>query len=133
MIYHRRKTTSFNRKSWAALPPSPTEWKFYTQIEVVTAIAPIAVPVTSAMAMCDGGSLCGGRFTESNCRENWWRRNNGTDGVRANVSEIHMHPSYRRATLSYDIAVLKLDSVLKVYPPLKLLTAAWRSTSIEIG
>ncbi|MDF5638048.1 serine protease, partial [Vibrio parahaemolyticus] len=36
---------------------------------------------------------------------------NGSDGVRANVSEIHMHPAYRRATLSHDLAVLKLDSV----------------------
>ncbi|MCM0148858.1 trypsin-like serine protease [Photobacterium galatheae] len=35
---------------------------------------------------------------------------NGSDGIRANVSQIYIHPQYVRSTLSYDIALLKLDT-----------------------
>ncbi|WP_273976448.1 trypsin-like serine protease [Vibrio parahaemolyticus] len=90
----------------------PTEWKFYTQI----------VSRYSNRSYC-GASYIGNGYvlTAAHCVEGDSPSQiavkiggvvyNGTDGVRANVSEIHMHPSYRRATLSYDIAVLKLDSV----------------------
>ncbi len=36
---------------------------------------------------------------------------NGTDGVRSNVSQIYVHPSYNASTLSNDIALLKLTSI----------------------
>ncbi|MDF4358581.1 trypsin-like serine protease, partial [Vibrio parahaemolyticus] len=90
---------------------APTEWKFYTQI----------VSRYSNRSYC-GASYIGNGYvlTAAHCVEGDSPSQiavkiggvvyNGTDGVRANVSEIHMHPSYRRATLSYDIAVLKLDS-----------------------
>lgn len=90
----------------------PADWKFYTQIVsrygnrsycgasyigdgyVLTAAHCVEGDHPSQIAVKIGGSIY-----------------NGTDGVRANVSEIHMHPDYRRATLSHDIAVLKLSSV----------------------
>ncbi|UTM60249.1 trypsin-like serine protease [Photobacterium sp. CCB-ST2H9] len=36
----------------------------------------------------------------------------GTDGIRANVSQIYIHPQYVRQTLSFDMALLKLDRVV---------------------
>ena len=90
----------------------PSEWRFYTQI----------VSRYGNRSYC-GASYIGNGYvlTAAHCVEGDSPNQiavkiggvvyNGTDGVRANVSEIHMHPAYRRATLSHDLAVLKLDSV----------------------
>ncbi|HHF0487833.1 trypsin-like serine protease [Vibrio diabolicus] len=92
----------------------PSEWRFYTQI----------VSRYGNRSYC-GASYIGNGYvlTAAHCVEGDSPNQiavkiggvvyNGTDGVRANVSEIHMHPAYRRATLSHDLAVLKLDSVLQ--------------------
>ncbi|MDF5507264.1 serine protease, partial [Vibrio parahaemolyticus] len=90
----------------------PRDWKFYTQI----------VSRYGNRSYC-GASYIGNGYvlTAAHCVEGDSPSQiavkiggvvyNGSDGVRANVSEIHMHPAYRRATLSHDLAVLKLDSV----------------------
>lgn len=90
----------------------PRDWKFYTQI----------VSRYGNRSYC-GASYIGNGYvlTAAHCVEGDSPNQiavkiggvvyNGSDGVRANVSEIHMHPAYRRATLSHDLAVLKLDSV----------------------
>ncbi|QUJ70287.1 trypsin-like serine protease (plasmid) [Photobacterium sp. GJ3] len=56
---------------------------------------------------------------------------NGTDGIRAEISQIHIHPQYRRATLTNDIAVLKLTS--NVIAPTVEIAAGSLSQYVSVG
>ncbi len=91
----------------------PANWKFYTQL----------VKPTGNRSYC-GASYIGDGFvlTAAHCVAKsepsgvavkvGGYKFKGTDGVRANVTEIHVHPSYYKKTASHDIALLKLDRVL---------------------
>ncbi|MCR9772926.1 trypsin-like serine protease [Vibrio harveyi] len=90
---------------------TPNDWKFYTQI----------VSRNSNRSFC-GASYIGDGYvlTAAHCVDGDAPNQiavkiggviyNGTDGVRSNVSQIYVHPSYNRSTLSHDIALLKLSS-----------------------
>tara|TARA_Y100001956_G_scaffold82663_1_gene104618 strand:- start:674 stop:2191 length:1518 start_codon:yes stop_codon:yes gene_type:complete len=93
-------------------PAKAQDWKFYTQLVsrsgnrsycgasyigdgwVLTAAHCVDGDVPSQVAVKIGGYYY-----------------NGTDGVRANVSQIHIHPQYNSRNLSHDIALLKLSSI----------------------
>ncbi|WP_038892971.1 trypsin-like serine protease [Vibrio campbellii] len=91
---------------------NPNDWKFYTQI----------VSRNSNRSFC-GASYIGDGFvlTAAHCVDGDAPNQiavkiggviyNGTDGVRSNVSQIYVHPSYNASTLSNDIALLKLTSI----------------------
>ncbi|MCG7496127.1 trypsin-like serine protease [Vibrio sp. Of7-15] len=93
-------------------PAAAEDWKFYTQI----------VSRNSNRSFC-GASYIGDGFvlTAAHCVDGdlpsqiavkiGGIRYNGTDGVRANVSQIFIHPAYSTRDLSNDIALLKLSSV----------------------
>lgn len=90
---------------------NPNGWKFYTQI----------VSRNGNRSFC-GASYIGDGYvlTAAHCVDGDAPNQiavkiggviyNGTDGVRSNVSQIYVHPSYNRSTLSHDIALLKLSS-----------------------
>lgn len=93
-------------------PANAEEWKFYTQI----------VSSNSNRSFC-GASYIGDGYvlTAAHCVDSdspsqidvkiGGYRYNGTDGVRADVSQIYIHPSYNKQNLSNDIALLKLTSI----------------------
>lgn len=93
-------------------PAKASEWKFYTQI----------MSRNSNRSFC-GASYIGDGFvlTAAHCVVGdspsqiavkiGGYRYNGTDGVRATVSHIYIHPQYNTVNLKNDIALLKLTTV----------------------
>ena len=94
-------------------PANTAEWGFYTQI----------VGRNSNRSFC-GGSYLGDGYvlTAAHCVDTdlpsqlavkvGGFRYNGTDGERANVTNIYVHPNFNSRNLANDIAILKLDRVI---------------------
>ncbi|MBD8511321.1 trypsin-like serine protease [Photobacterium sp. WH24] len=107
------------------------DWRFFTQI----------TSRFSNRSFC-GASYLGGGYvlTAAHCVDGdlpgdlavkvGAHQYNGTDGLRANVSQIHIHPQYVRSTLSYDIAVLKLDNDVNA-PAVDIATGSLHQYVIE--
>ncbi len=93
-------------------PATPENWAFYTQI----------VNRSGNRSFC-GASYIGDGYvlTAAHCVDNdapnqiavkiGGIQYNGTDGVRANVEQIYVHPNFNTRTLANDIALLKLTSI----------------------
>lgn len=102
-------------------PAAAQDWKFYTQI----------VSHSSNRSYC-GASYIGNGYvlTAAHCVDGDAPSQiavkiggviyNGTDGVRENVSEIHIHPSYNSINLDNDIALLKLASIPQGAVPVEI-------------
>lgn len=88
-------------------PSKASEWKFYVQI----------MSRNSNRSFC-GASYIGDGFvlTAAHCvvgdtpSQIAGYHYNGTDGVRATVSNIYIHPQYNTVNLKNDIALLKLTA-----------------------
>lgn len=93
-------------------PANAEEWRFYTQL----------VSRSGNRSYC-GASYIGDGWvlTAAHCVDGDSPSQiavkiggyyyNGNDGVRSNISQIHIHPQYNSRNLSHDIALLKLSTV----------------------